>query len=167
MRATWACVTRAACSTAHVRHTERMAYCCLCLLWAVLAVLRSRCCVSAVTCMLKRGPTRIELRGEGAEQIEQEYQQAKANRQAAQGAANIQATLAANRALQQQQQQHTQQQQQPTTRGVPASAAQTPSIPSFLPSSAAHVTPAPRGIGIPLASSSLVDESTSSFFSDH
>lgn len=31
--------------------------------------------------MLKRAPTRLELRGEGADQIEQEYQQAKAERE--------------------------------------------------------------------------------------
>jgi len=104
--------------------------------------------------MLNRGPTRLQLRGEGADQLEQEYQQAKEDRRSAAAEAAA-AAAAARPAPRTQQQQPLQQQQQAQSARIPQSA-QPP--PSFLPATDAFAQQTPQR-------TSAVDESTSSFFS--
>ena len=101
-------------------------------------------CASLPRWMLKRAPTRLELRGEGADQIEQEYQQAKEERQA---------QSAQERSKQRAQTQQQQSQQQP-----PQSQLQSP--PPRTPQPPVH----PSAVSTSVRSSPL-NQSSSSFFS--
>jgi len=104
--------------------------------------------------MLNRGPTRLQLRGEGADQLEQEYQQAKEDRRIA--AAEVAAAAAARAAPRTQPQQPLQQQQQAQSARIPQSAHPPPSFLPATDASFAQQTP---------QRTAAVDESTSSFFS--
>lgn len=101
--------------------------------------------------MLNRGPTRLQLRGEGADQLEHEYQQAKEDRRTAAEEAP-RAKAAATRTQQQPLQQQPQQSQ----------SARIPQAASFLPASDASF--AQQQQQTPQRSAAL-DESASSFFS--
>lgn len=114
------------------------------------------CRVSAPLCvlMLKRAPTRLELRGEGADQIEAEYQTAKEERSAQQEKDKREERNKQTTKQQQQQQQQVQAQLQAT---------QTPRTPQQQQQQQSAAVPASAAASV--RSSPRLNQSTSSFFS--